>query len=213
MPTQEVQTGVQAERDRSTHWRGGIAAGGQPPAPRRPPVRRLPRSARARGSDGASISARIHSAALRQRAKDEHETIETLPAPRGTITDRDGVVLAVSEPADEVSADPDLIAEPLADSRQLAPLLGESSSAVLAKLSQRAGFVYLAHALPAKEAEQIAALEIEGIEETPVTNACIRGARSRRRCSARLAPRGRRTAGLEYSENKLLSGVQGNRVS
>jgi cell division protein FtsI (penicillin-binding protein 3) len=153
----------------------------------------------------------IHSAALRQHAKDEHETIETLPAPRGTITDRDGVVLAVSEPADEVSADPNLIAEPLPDARKLAPLLGESSSAVLDKLSERAGFTYLAHALPAKRAKQIAALRIEGIEETPVTKRVYPRGTLAAQVLGAIGAKGDGVSGLEYSENKLLSGVEGKR--
>ena len=51
----------------------------------------------------------LHSAALRRAANTQQVTIEEVPAPRGTITDRHGTVLAISEPADDISADPYLV--------------------------------------------------------------------------------------------------------
>jgi cell division protein FtsI (penicillin-binding protein 3) len=158
----------------------------------------------------------IHSAALRRHAQDEHETIETVPAPRGTITDRTGVVLAVSEPAEQITADPYLIKEPLTVAQKIAPLLGEPSSAVLTKLSENSGFVYLAHALPQKRAKQIAALEIagkpiEGIEETPVTRRVYPRGTLAAQVLGTIGSEGGGVSGLEYSENKALSGVAGKR--
>lgn len=160
----------------------------------------------------------FHSAALRQHATDEHETVETVPAPRGTITDRKGVVLAVSEPADDISADPYLVKQPLAAAEKLAPLLGEPTpTAVLAKLSEHAGFVYLAHALPAKRAKEIAALRIdkqpiEGIEETPVTKRVYpRGTLAAQLLGA-VNAQGDGVSGLEYAENRALAGMPGKRM-
>ncbi len=158
----------------------------------------------------------VHSAALRRHARDEHETIETVPAPRGTITDRGGVVLAVSEPADQITADPYLISEPLAVAGKLAPLLGESTSAVLTKLSERSGFVYLAHALPAKRAREIAELRIgeksiEGIEETPVSKRVYPRGTLAAQVLGAIGAQGGGVSGLEYSENKALAGVEGKR--
>ena len=46
----------------------------------------------------------VHGAALRRLAHTQQVTDETVPAQRGTITDRNGTVLAISEPADEISA-------------------------------------------------------------------------------------------------------------
>jgi cell division protein FtsI (penicillin-binding protein 3) len=158
----------------------------------------------------------IHSAALRRHAQDEHETIEMLPAPRGTITDRNGVVLAVSEPADDITADPYLIREPLLVAGKLAPLLGESTSAVLSKLSARTGFLYLAHALPAKRAREIAELRIgekriEGIEETPVNKRVYPRGTLAAQVLGAIGAKGFGVTGLEYSENKALTGVEGKR--
>lgn len=59
-----------------------------------------------------------HSGALRRAAQTQQVTYETVPAQRGTITDRNGVALAISEPAQELSADPYLIKDPLGRASQ-----------------------------------------------------------------------------------------------
>ncbi|HEX3692787.1 MAG TPA: penicillin-binding protein 2 [Solirubrobacteraceae bacterium] len=152
-----------------------------------------------------------HAGALRRAAHTQQLTDETVPAQRGTITDRNGTALAISEPAVQLSADPYLISEPLADARELAPLLGISSEQVLAKLSEHRGFVYLAHALAYRAAKKALALKIPGVQGVPVMR--------------RVYPRGDLAAqvlgfvgsenegrmGLELSDNSLLSGRAGKR--
>ena len=59
-------------------------------------------------------------AALRNAASAQQITNETVTAQRGTITDRNGVDLAVSEPAKDLSADPYLLHDPLAAAQRLA---------------------------------------------------------------------------------------------
>ena len=86
----------------------------------------------------------VRGPALRKTAETQQLSTETLPAQRGTITDRNGIDLAVSEPAQEISADPYLIKEPLQTSQQLAPLLGSTEAQLLSKLSEHTGFVPLA---------------------------------------------------------------------
>ncbi len=152
----------------------------------------------------------LHGGALRKVARNQQLTHETMPAQRGTITDRNGVDLAVSEPAQEISADPYLLTDPLGAAQRLAPLLGHSQSQLLTELSQRSGFVYLDRALPASQAEAVLALKIPGVTGVPVMR--------------RVYPRGTLAAqvlgvagteghglGLEYSRNSILSGRAGER--
>ncbi|MHB1810489.1 MAG: peptidoglycan D,D-transpeptidase FtsI family protein [Solirubrobacteraceae bacterium] len=160
----------------------------------------------------------VHSGALRQDAAAEHATVESVPAARGTITDRKGVVLAVSEPADEVSAEPYLVKDPLEASKALAPLLGQSASEVLAKLSQQTTFVYLAKDVPAAQAKQISELQmqgkpIEGIEETPTMRRVYPRGTLASQVLGELGGEGAGLSGLEYSENSLLKGVEGQRTT
>jgi cell division protein FtsI (penicillin-binding protein 3) len=159
--------------------------------------------------------------ALRKAASSEQLSYETVIAPRGTITDRNGVDLAVSEPAQDISADPYLIERPLEDAHLLAPLLGQTQASVLTALSQRTGFVYLARALPEAQAQKVLALKVAGPNGTPVKMAGINGTPTMRRVYPRgtlaaqvlgsVGTEGTGLFGLEYASNALLSGRSGQR--
>jgi cell division protein FtsI/penicillin-binding protein 2 len=150
---------------------------------------------------------------LRQAGRAEQLQYVTVPAQRGTITDRSGVDLAISEPAQDISADPLLLKEPLPAAERLAPLLGVPRDTLLAELSRHTGFVALAHALPAARAKEILDLKIPGINGVTVMHRVYpRGALA--------APvlglvgtehEGAGTMGLEYSANNLLEGQAGQR--
>src|SRR5271169_1099163 len=142
----------------------------------------------------------VHSGALRKAARTQQLTYETVPAQRGTITDRNGIDLAVSEPAQDISATPYLVKNPLEASRQLAPLLGQSQATLLADLSEHTGFVYLARALAAKQAQTVLGLKIPGISGTPAAQ--VLGI---------VGTEGKGLTGLEYSHNSLLHGSAGER--
>ena len=148
---------------------------------------------------------------LRKAGSAEHLTEEVVSPRRGSITDRSGEALAVSEPAQDLSADPYLVHSPLALSRRLAPLLGQSSSSVLEKLSEHRGFVYLARSLPEAQAEAVLALKVPGISGTPV----MRRVYPRGTLAAQLlgfvGTEGQGLSGLEYAHNSLLAGSAGKR--
>ena len=153
----------------------------------------------------------LHSASLRSAARSQQLTDETVPAMRGTITDRNGVDLAVSEPAQDISATPYLVTDTLSASERLAPLLGDSQAVVLRELSEHTGFVYLARALPAAQARAVLALKIPGIAGTPVMRRVYpRGALAAQVLGVE-GTEGNGLAGLEYSENSLLHGRAGQR--
>jgi cell division protein FtsI (penicillin-binding protein 3) len=153
----------------------------------------------------------LRGSALRKAASDEQLSYEAVTAPRGTITDRNGVDLAVSEPAQEISADPYLIKEPLEAAKKLAPLLGQSQASVLRKLSERTGFVYLARSLPAKAAQSVLALNIAGITGTPVMRRVYPRASLAAQVLGVVGTEGAGLSGLEYSLNSTLSGHSGQR--
>jgi cell division protein FtsI (penicillin-binding protein 3) len=153
----------------------------------------------------------IRAGTLRRAASTQQLTSEKVIPARGTISDRNGVELAVSEPADDVSADPLLLNDPLSVAQRIAPLLGETEPAVLRKLSQHSGFVYLRRALPASLAKQILALRVPGINATPV----MRRVYPRGALAAQLlgfvGTEGVGMAGLEASRNAQLGGRPGDR--
>jgi cell division protein FtsI (penicillin-binding protein 3) len=148
---------------------------------------------------------------LRKAAATQQLTYETVPAQRGTITDRNGVDLAVSEPAQDLAADPYLIREPLATSQKLAPLLGVPQAQVLRELSERSGFVYIARALPAKRAKAALALKVPGITGTPVERRVYPRGDLAGQLLGAVGTEGNGLSGIEYSSNALLHGHTGQR--
>ncbi|MBV9465787.1 MAG: penicillin-binding protein 2 [Solirubrobacterales bacterium] len=108
----------------------------------------------------------IRAGSLQQVVATQQVTEEPVPAVRGSIMDRNGVELAISEAADDVAADPYVIrrsGDPVALAEQIAPLLGRPALPVLAELTKpHTGFTYLAHLLPASQAAAIMKLRIDG---------------------------------------------------
>ena len=153
----------------------------------------------------------VRAGTLRKAAQTQQLSNETLPAQRGTITDRGGVDLAVSEPAQEISATPYLVKNPLKASRELAPLLGLTQAQVLGKLSERTGFVYLARALPAGQARKVIALKLEGIAGTPTMRRVYPRGTLAAQVLGFVGTEGKGLSGLEYSQGALLKGVVGER--
>ncbi|HEX4837168.1 MAG TPA: penicillin-binding protein 2 [Solirubrobacteraceae bacterium] len=152
-----------------------------------------------------------HGAALRRAARSQQLTSEVVPAERGTITDRNGVALAISEPALEVTADPYLIKDPLGAAQRLAPLLGLTQAQVLAKLSEHTGFVYLAHALSYDRAHQALALKIPGIQGAPIMRRVYPRGTLAAQVLGIVGTEGHGLSGLEYSRNATLAGHAGER--
>jgi cell division protein FtsI (penicillin-binding protein 3) len=159
----------------------------------------------------------IKSSALRQAADSQQVENVVVTAPRGEITDRSGVVYAISEPEDEIIADPYLIASGRTDPQKiadrLAPMLGLSPAATETDLTKpKTGYVRLATVAPGV-ATRIMALGINGISP-PVP------------IERRVYPRGTELSqvlgwvgsgggrdGLESKFNKTLAGINGTRAT
>jgi cell division protein FtsI (penicillin-binding protein 3) len=150
-------------------------------------------------------------AALRRAASTQQVTYETVPPPRGSITDRNGVPLAVSQPARDIAADPYLIGNPLAAAERLAPLLARPQSTLLSELSRRTGFVYLARRVPEAQARAALALKIPGISGAPVMRRVYPRGTLAAQVLGAVGTEGGGLAGLEYAQNKLLGGHVGER--
>jgi len=153
----------------------------------------------------------LRGASLRKAAESEQLSDETVTAQRGTITDRNGVDLAVSEPAQDISADPYLLTDPLSAAARLAPLLGQTQASVLTSLSERRGFVYLARALPARQAEAVLALKIAGINGAPVMRRVYPRGSLAAQVLGMVGTEDNGLAGLEYADDAILRGHSGQR--
>lgn len=148
-----------------------------------------------------------------KQGESRYERTIGLPATRGKILDRNGLVLATSLPVRAIWAIPESVPEDLDPAKlaALGKLLGMTQKELRAKLSEDKTFVYVKRQVPVDVAEQIEALKIPGIYQ--------------RTEYKRFYPEGEITAhlvgftnvedegqeGVELSDQKLLSGTPGIR--
>jgi cell division protein FtsI (penicillin-binding protein 3) len=154
----------------------------------------------------------LKSGSLREKADTQQVSQVPVPARRGTITDRKGVELAVSEPADDVAVTPYLIKDPAGAARRLAPLLQQPLDGVLRKVAQRhTGFVYLVRQLPASQAQRIARLNMPGIQLIPSSRRIYPQRWMAAQLLGAVGTDGNGLSGLEYARDKMLRGKDGER--
>ena len=146
------------------------------------------------------------------KAAASQQTADTVvPAHRGTIVDRKGVELAVSQAADDVSATPYLVPNKPKVAAQLAPLLGIDQAKVLQKLEQDNGFVYLGRHVLGETADKIARLKIPGIDLTPGQRRTYPLDFLASQVLGSVNMEGKGASGLEYSLDGRLHGTDGER--
>jgi cell division protein FtsI (penicillin-binding protein 3) len=147
-------------------------------------------------------------------ARAVHQQVEdtVVPASRGTILDRRGMELAVSEDAVTVFAYPFLIKDPASVSARLAPLLGVSEDELLKKLSNRKStFVYLRHKMDPAQGHRIQQLKIEGIDTVVEPKRVYPQGYLASQVLGMVRADNKGAAGLEYSQQDTLGGDDGHR--
>jgi len=107
----------------------------------------------------------VNEAFLEKQADARHIRVAQLPAYRGTITDRNGEVLAVSTPVDSIWANPQILLESPGQIAPLAKLLGQKTKDLNAKLSRNSSkeFVYLKRHMNPTDAEEVIAKNVPGV--------------------------------------------------
>jgi cell division protein FtsI/penicillin-binding protein 2 len=104
---------------------------------------------------------------LRSRAVAQQVEELVVSARRGTITDRNGLELAVSEDSATVFANPLQINDPGNAAGQLSPLTGVDYDTLVRKLANRkTGFVYVKRKIDADKGKAIQKLKIPGVGVT-----------------------------------------------
>ena len=154
----------------------------------------------------------VRGGSLASAAASQQVTDTALPAPRGTIVDRKGNELAVSEPAADVSATPYLVRDPIKAAERLAPILGQTPEALVQKLARKdTGFVFLARNLPAAQAARVQKLNLTGIDLEPGHLRFYPREFLAAQLLGSVGTDGRGLSGIEYERNKTLTGTDGER--
>jgi cell division protein FtsI (penicillin-binding protein 3) len=152
------------------------------------------------------------SGSLAERAVSQQVEELTTGARRGTIRDRHGVELAVSEDAVTVFAHPFLIDDPAKVAARLAPLIGRTERDLLEKLSDKeSGFVYLRRKMDATLGQRIEDLGIEGIGTVVEAKRTYPQGHLAAQVLGMVGMDNTGLSGLEYSRDKALHGKDGER--
>jgi cell division protein FtsI (penicillin-binding protein 3) len=154
----------------------------------------------------------VKSGSLAERAVSQQVEDLTVNARRGTIVDRNGIELAVSEDAVTVFAHPFLVDDPAKVAARLAPLIGRTESELLEKLSDKdSGFVYLRRKMDAALGQRIEELKIEGIDTVVEAKRTYPQGHLAAQVLGMVGTDNTGLAGLEYSRDRELHGNDGKR--
>jgi cell division protein FtsI (penicillin-binding protein 3) len=154
----------------------------------------------------------VKSDSLGERAVQQQVEDLEVPAPRGTILDRHGVDLAVSEDAVTVFAHPFLIEDPARVAARLAPLVSRTEGELLKKLSDRdAGFVYLRRKMDAALGQKIEDIGIEGIDTVIEPKRSYPQGHLAAQVLGMVGTDNDGLSGLEYARDEALAGEDGHR--
>ena len=154
----------------------------------------------------------VRAGALKERAATQQREDLEVTAKRGTIFDRNGLELAVSEDAVTVFANPFLIHNPGKVAAKLAPLLQLPESGLLRKLSDRErGFVYLRRKMDSWAGHKIQELRIEGIGTVVESKRSYPQGWLAAQVLGTVGTDNYGLSGLEYSQDEGLRGQDGRR--
>jgi cell division protein FtsI/penicillin-binding protein 2 len=135
-----------------------------------------------------------------------------VPARRGTISDRNGVELAVSRPAVTIAATPYLVDDPARVAARLAPVLRLHDDDLLRQLVRRdTGYVVLARHVRPGRARKVERLGIEGLEFIPEFRRRYPRTWMASQVLGTVGGEGHGLAGLEYLFDRHLAGRDGER--
>jgi cell division protein FtsI (penicillin-binding protein 3) len=154
----------------------------------------------------------VRSGSLSARAVSQQVQNVDDPAQRGTIYDRNGVELAVSEDSTTVFANPLQIKDPVKVAGRLASLMGMNEDDLLRKLSDRStGFVYLRRKMDPTAGERVAKLKIPGIGTTTEPKRVYPQGYLASQVLGLVGTDNDGLSGLEYSQDESLRGQDGER--
>jgi cell division protein FtsI (penicillin-binding protein 3) len=141
---------------------------------------------------------------------DQHRTqSQTISAVRGTISDADGVALATTVEARDITVDQTRVVDPAASARLLAPLVDLPVADVKTSLTGDKRFAYVAKALDPATWKRIKALEIPGIYSQVSMRRVYPAGELGANVIGFVGADGRGLGGLEYGLDEVLAGTDG----
>jgi cell division protein FtsI (penicillin-binding protein 3) len=133
----------------------------------------------------------------------------TLPALRGNFTDNDGVPIATTVMARNVTVDPKLITDPVGTATALSPILGIPVETIVASLTVDSRFSYVAKRITPDTWKLVAELGIPGVFSEPTTNRVYPNGNLAASVIGYVGAEGTGLGGLEFGLNEQLMGQDG----
>ncbi len=152
----------------------------------------------------------VRGGALASQASYQQSETVTVPGLRGTVYDRNGAELAVSEDAASVYATPYQVKDPERTALRLAPLLDVSKDNVLKALTADNGFSYVARKVDVLAANKIKAMKIAGIGTLPDSRRVYPQGAIAAQVLGAVSSTGQGLSGLEAGEQSALGGNDGS---
>jgi len=145
-----------------------------------------------------------------EAAYQQTETI-AVPGLRGSLLDRYGNPLAVSEDAATIYATPYQVKDPARSAEELARVLDADRDEVLDSLTEDSGFAYVARKVDMPTAARVARLELPGIGQLPDSRRTYPQGELAAQVLGAVGTEDEGLSGLEMGEASVLSGSDGER--
>lgn len=144
-------------------------------------------------------------------AKSQSNRLENviLPAIRGNINDVNGVPIATTVIAKNVTCDQTLISDPAGAAALLSPVLGIPVPELTASLTGEKRFNYIAKRITPEKWKEVAALDIAGIFSEPTTTRVYPNGGLAGSVVGYVGAEGRGLGGLEFGIDSQLAGADG----
>jgi cell division protein FtsI (penicillin-binding protein 3) len=133
----------------------------------------------------------------------------TLPAIRGEFTDMNGIPIASTVMARNVTVDPTLITDPAGTAAALSPVLGISEAKIYEALTVDSRFSYIAKRITPETWKAVAGLGIPGVFSEPTTSRVYPNGSLAASVIGYVGAEGTGLGGLEYGLNDQLMGQDG----
>ncbi len=153
----------------------------------------------------------VQGAKLASEATYQQTDVVTVPGLRGSVLDRFGNPLAVSEDAKTIYATPYQVKNAPRTAAKLARILDLPQSEVLKSLTEESGFSYVARKVDLPSAARVERLELAGIGELPDSRRTYPQGDLAGQTIGAVGDDGKGLSGLESGEDAVLRGSDGER--
>jgi cell division protein FtsI/penicillin-binding protein 2 len=153
----------------------------------------------------------VQGAKLASEAAYQQTDVVTVPGLRGSLLDRFGNPLAVSEDAKTIYATPYQVKRPGQTAAKLASILDLEESEVLESLTEESGFAYVARKVDLPSAARVARLELPGIGDLPDSRRTYPQGTLAAQTIGAVGDESQGLTGLEAGEDEVLRGSDGER--